>query len=66
MSPHLSLIHISSSAPCFQTPPSLRSPPLMSETKFHSHTEPEAKYSLVYSNLCFDSNREDRRFWTEW
>jgi hypothetical protein len=41
------------SASCSQTP-SVYVPPLMSETKFHIHTEPEAKLWCVYSNFYLD------------
>jgi hypothetical protein len=42
LSLHLSLDQIISSTPFSQTP-SVYIPPFMSKTKFHNHTEPQAK-----------------------
>jgi hypothetical protein len=37
---------------------------LMSEAMFHTHTEPQAKWSKLSKNE--DSRREEKRFWTKW
>jgi hypothetical protein len=59
---HLSSVQIFSSAPCSQTP-SVYVPPLMSETKFHTHTEPPEKIIVLYILMFMfvDSTREDKR-----
>jgi hypothetical protein len=51
LSPHLSSAQISSSAPCFQTPPSLC---------FSLNVRGQVLYILIFK--FFESNREDRRF----
>jgi hypothetical protein len=43
--------------------PSVSVLPLMSETEFHTHTEPIVLYILIYT--CFERRREDRRFCIE-
>jgi hypothetical protein len=62
LSLHLSLVKIFSLALCSQRP-SIHVPPLMSETKFRTHTNRRQKF-LIFTYL--DSGQEDNRFWTEW
>jgi hypothetical protein len=40
----------------------------MSETKFHTHTKPQAKIIVlcVPSFMFLNRRHEDKRFWTEW
>jgi hypothetical protein len=60
-SPNPSSVQISSSVPCSQTP-SVCVLHLISETKFHTRTEP-VLYILIFAILY--SRREDRKFWSE-
>jgi hypothetical protein len=65
--PHPSSVQVFSLAPCSQTP-LVYVPPLISEIKFHIHTEPKNKIIVLYILIfmLFNSRWEDRRFWTEW
>jgi hypothetical protein len=59
------LVQIFPSAPCSQTQ-SGYIPNSMSESKVHTHTKLQEKYSLyVLISTFLDSRREDKRFWTE-
>jgi hypothetical protein len=62
----LSSVLIFSSAPWSETP-AVYVRPLMSETRFHTHTKPHAKLYFVYMNFYFLYNRrENKRFLIEW
>jgi hypothetical protein len=66
LSLHPSSVQLFSSAPCSQTP-SVFVFALMSETKFHTHTEKKGKIIVLYILIVtfLDSTQEDKMFWTE-
>jgi hypothetical protein len=58
--PHFILVQILSSPPCYWT--SVYVLPLMSETKLHTHAEPQAKlYFSMFSYLGFYTKDEKTR-----
>jgi hypothetical protein len=59
LSLYSSSVQISYSAPCSETS-SVYVRPLMSETKFHTHTETRVKYNLVYSNFLRFSTADEK------
>jgi hypothetical protein len=64
---HTTEVQIFPSAPCSQ-PPSVCALPLMSQTKFHTHTKQLSElWFCIFLTFTFpDIRREDRRLRTEW
>jgi hypothetical protein len=67
LSLHLSSVQTVFWAPWSQTP-SIYVPPLMSLTKFHIHTEPQAKLycSFIHSNVCVFRKQTRRQNFLDW
>jgi hypothetical protein len=59
---HPCLVKIFPSAPCSQTP-SVYVPSLMSQTKFQTHTEPQAKYAYFFHFRFIIKPRCSQLFW---